>query len=1494
MIGRSVCISLLLLCELVTSILAANNAVIVLPSYLKANASNSITITPTLDASRNLDIKLQLQDMNKVNIGQPIKLTSVRSAIPRTVSFDVLTNARKATLNVFMSDHETFSAELPIQPDVAVIHLYLSKLIYRPGEEVQIRALPLDSSGLPYEGVIEFALLNSYNFELTRKRENIGNDYTISTSFKLPDHLYFGDWHILAYPYGFKDLIRFQTTFKVKEYELPAFKVEGYVKEEFDPSLANFLIEARYFYGMPIDGTISFFCESNGRHQIAQTEMRNGTWEGIVNLTKCTQHDKTKVVSIRADIRDKGTGSKGSINLIYDPFAPKFDLIPLRPAFNQFTEYLYFVTEPWTSLLDATLLLHFECLTGDERMRNEQTETVTETLEVDLGDVVEFELAHKWRSNCDVIIAKAQRKLSNDHVSRSRTLIMPNLRGVPSFEPRWIILTNPQPNYMEGDQLEVKIDRRETRRLNSMIICNGNRVMHVDAVRDDRKLSIPIDNRMAGRCLLCVFSPEQQKALDVLVFFVKNTCNVAAEAFKVENMIKRQLTEEDNVVSPGETIQLLLRGGDLAVVRAIDDRLNGLAKLPEALQQKFWDLTMFDKQIIFPKQSRIVNLIDLTTLTASLDSRCSAAGKEYYRVYKQCPQEVIESASSISDTCHVKMTIVCQQVKNRSPESVPSCKQSDGCQAQSIHSARMFNIMPRLLIKPTTARPIFDDSAPTMDPEGQRIRENFQEVLLFDAVKLKHDELNTIDVKAVDTIGQWSVSSVFWNKGYSSLCAVPDLYFNTLKNVFMQVEMPKNVYVNETVTAKITVTGRNVHRSAEYSICIVGLPRKICADEGSQGQKGKPTYSNAALTADAPVQTKIMSFRFLTPGPANITFQLRKQASFPGKTHCEVGTVLDAVRIQMMIAKRADTVEYFKRVVLDASKPVIKKPLNDVLGIGEPSDIFEVTEHRLPEDPSALVTRIQTNILNTDTVYSFNIDISKFLPMPAYITETVLKRKRRNIVDDPATSFLSDDISHLSVELYSFKTMQKQSTKNFVALEESEARISNLISSMLQFSDCKRGMAACGFSEYKSPATPNDRSMILTAVTTSLLCEATVDESIVHGPIKFITQSLGNYSGSSNSLEDSAIQDIVDIDKIKDRKMFTSALLLQVARDCAGYKVTASPLWRALYNSFYLIDDEDYDGRTLASIAFMGTNFTQELMRIRMAERINSQTEPYWSAGSALNRVPLEKKSNFDELQKRRTKSGDILVNSLGILAFVTPGAEGNRIEWDPLADWLYKQQNEDGTFQTALDTYFASRALYEYRHRKIDIDNLGDVKVTVRCEGDNECRDRVVNVTDAPTTITIPNSVRNVSLITRGIGKVNAAVRILATKRMRTRRGLSQDEIYPVRISVSQEKVTKKTIQQTVCITSLSPVITTLELQHGLYTGYTTSRQNLIKLANSSQLDLLEVSPSTFAVHFILSNLPLHKAACYQIGITEPTFSYEPIHLAPVAIQARHVVNGM
>lgn len=48
-------------------------------------------------------------------------------------------------------------------------------------------------------------------------------------------------------------------------------------------------------------------------------------------------------------------------------------------------------------------------------------------------------------------------------------------------------------------------------------------------------------------------------------------------------------------------------------------------------------------------------------------------------------------------------------------------------------------------------------------------------------------------------------------------------------------------------------------------------------------------------------------------------------------------------------------------------------------------------------------------------------------------------------------------------------------------------------------------------------------------------------------------------------------------------------------------------------------------------------------------------------------------------------------------------------------------------------DTYFASRALFEYRFRKVDISHTGGVTVTVRCAS---CETRTINVTESATEI--------------------------------------------------------------------------------------------------------------------------------------------------------------
>uniref|UniRef100_A0A1I7W6U6 Tetratricopeptide repeat protein n=1 Tax=Heterorhabditis bacteriophora TaxID=37862 RepID=A0A1I7W6U6_HETBA len=76
---------------------------------------------------------------------------------------------------------------------------------------------------------------------------------------------------------------------------------------------------------------------------------------------------------------------------------------------------------------------------------------------------------------------------------------------------------------------------------------------------------------------------------------------------------------------------------------------------------------------------------------------------------------------------------------------------------------------------------------------------------------------------------------------------------------------------------------------------------------------------------------------------------------------------------------------------------------------------------------------------------------------------------------------------------------------------------------------------------------------------------------------------------------------------------------------------------------------------------------------------------PFWSAGNVLTKSKT-KLSTFEEVNRlKKIKSGDVLVNSLGILAFISAGAEGKSIDWDPLANWLYEQQLDDGTYDNAL-----------------------------------------------------------------------------------------------------------------------------------------------------------------------------------------------------------------
>ncbi|VDK54110.1 unnamed protein product [Anisakis simplex] len=315
---------------------------------------------------------------------------------------------------------------------------------------------------------------------------------------------------------------------------------------------------------------------------------------------------------------------------------------------------------------------------------------------------------------------------------------------------------------------------------------------------------------------------------------------------------------------------------------------------------------------------------------------------------------------------------------------------------------------------------------------------------------------------------------------------------------------------------------------------------------------------------------------------------------------------------------------------------------------------------------------------------------------------------------------------------------------------------------MLTFSDCRRNQS-CGFGLYRHPQHPHERS--------------------------FLCKQSGN-----------------------------DWMILQ----------RNDKLWIRLRRSFLSIQSNELtDLRSIAALAFMAPKTTADLMRIRMYATIKEGSLPFWTAGRASDGSVLAKlRSRYNDLLGRRlvkvwshwyisnqSASGDLLVNSLGTLAFVNGNTHPihRLLEFDPLIDWIHEQLNGERVAPTALETYFANRAIYEYRlHKQIPNKNEPQI-VNVQCP---ECKTKSYNVSD--TAI-----------------------------------------LFYVLVGIKAEKHQK-----------VKP------FQNTSFEG--------VHLANS-------VVVSSYAAHFVLTNLKAKMNLCYELGLVEPRNRYQPNKLAPVAITARH-----
>uniref|UniRef100_A0A914L391 Uncharacterized protein n=2 Tax=Meloidogyne TaxID=189290 RepID=A0A914L391_MELIC len=472
-------------------------------------------------------------------------------------------------------------------------------------------------------------------------------------------------------------------------------------------------------------------------------------------------------------------------------------------------------------------------------------------------------------------------------------------------------------------------------------------------------------------------------------------------------------------------------------------------------------------------------------------------------------------------------------------------------------------------------------------------------------------------------------------------------------------------------------------------------------------------------------------------------------------------------------------------------------------------------------------------------------------------------------------------------------------------LEQRERRLGNLLSELLTFSDCQ-GKKLCAFGEFGKPNKPEERNLVLTSLATSLLCEQRTPDEYICAPIQFLAQSVLKILDGGEEKEE-IIAGLDAFAKFNDKKskwLFLQALIVQVVLDCSAY-ACAAPLmndqsslakeaWMKLHSSFYRSVDlsVDYDVKVIAALAFMSTPAIRSEMRAKLAGKTaNDNHIPYWSVNEGFSNRTV-KVQNL--LERSLQKSSIVLVNAIALLAYTQNQSIykfwRNEFNLEALSNWIIEQQDSNRQYENALDTFFATRALHQFavvnaqRQMRQALTGTLDANFTVYSTSTNSSR--LFKDHDLPFGIFIEPTVRQMELKSRGDSQLLLGVKVQIEKRKRSRRDPSDGE--PIVLSLEQKRIQAGFINQTVTIRCNSHILNSIQIEHGIFTGFSTY-PHFVNILRGPAKFQVEPRISATAVHFVLTNLIKEVNVVYTIALIEPNGGYLPENLAPISISAMH-----
>ncbi|VDK49797.1 unnamed protein product, partial [Anisakis simplex] len=483
--------------------------------------------------------------------------------------------------------------------------------------------------------------------------------------------------------------------------------------------------------------------------EIRIAEFVNGFWSEEVNVSGCWMIDDKQAFTVIAEIREWGAGKRGEGRADADPQSANFELIPLRPGFKtKSAQPVLILVRAFSGDVSTRRgLVEIETTCICKDRRKTQTSIVSR---VNIGDILSLSLDDDFV--CRALRIQAFRKIGS-RISRKVTLILPSFDNSPAINFDWISTSLPHSaTFNVGDKFRAFVPIDSASKLNYLVVCNKASIATAGRARDDGLIIFEINSNMIEYCVLYVFNIDEDVRTDMILFFVRQQCPYS-------------ISVSTNKIVPSETINITLKGGSngLATLSAIDARMLRLFEtLSSTTVVHYWDLSFFNKPELKDDQIRLINFLDPKSL---IDSFTSAA----------CDRNV--------QSCELIKLAGMPYVARISTK--PPLLQYGGVMNDA-------GIM-RGLKKPSI-----------------RIRELFPEVWLFDDFILGRSGRKTVQLNSPDSVTQWAISSSFWSVGDMDTCSPVSPTVTSSKDTFIAVEVPNHVYVNETITARVTVVAENI------------------------------------------------------------------------------------------------------------------------------------------------------------------------------------------------------------------------------------------------------------------------------------------------------------------------------------------------------------------------------------------------------------------------------------------------------------------------------------------------------------------------------------------------------------------------------------------------------------------------------------------------------------------------------------------------------------